>query len=219
MNAIQVNYEYYDFSDDAGDGEYTSIDVDDHRDSPFATATATATTATTLCVDARQPHQSFCEHVPDYPVAHIERQLAADPERFAELFGSELAPVSPVVESRFGDGADGQPLCASRETIIYPKMGQTAKNTWMYIVNSKRYQQGIRVEMCDRVDGPCEWPSGGGGGGGGRAVYWPQGMRSVCRQKFTYRQLLAVDGYGRPVMDAFRMPCCCSCVLVQRMGY
>lgn len=209
-----MNYEYYDLIDDAGDDDDISIYVDDDdRDLPFETATATTTTTATLCVDARQSQQSFCEHVPDYPAAHIERQLAADPERFAELFGNELAPVSPVVESRFGDGADGQPLCASRETIIYPKMGQTAKNTWMYIVNSRRYQQGIRVEMCDRVDGPCEWPSAG------RAVYWPQGMRSVCRQKFTYRQLLAVDGYGRPVMDAFRMPCCCSCVLVQRMGY
>lgn len=221
--AVQFHLEYYDFYDDAGEQDIRS----NYSETPTTTTTTTTTPKTTVqstrCVDAQQK-QSFCEHVPDYPAAHIERQMAADPERFAELLGGEVAPVSPVVESRFGaDVADGRPLCARRETIIYPKMGQTVRNTWMYIVNSRRYQQGIRVEMCDRVDGSCEWPSGNGGyrgfRGGGGAAYWPVGMRSVCRQKFTYRQLLAVDGYGRPVMEAFRMPCCCSCVLVQQIDY
>lgn len=167
--------------------------------------------------DASPPSTSFCEHVSDYPAAHIERQLAADPERFAalQLADGELPPAAPQLAVRFGDDSgdnnvEARPLCASRESIIYPRMGQTARNTWMYIVNSRRYQQGIRVEMCASGGGDaCAWP------GGGRSGALPFGMRAVCKQKFTFRQLLAVDAYGRPKMEAFRMPCCCSCVLVQ----
>lgn len=87
---------------------------------------------------------TFCEHVTDYPAEYIESMINADPVKFKELFGTDEV----TLEERFSPEINERPLCASRETIIYPKSGLTQENTWMYIVNFKNYVQGIRVEIC-----------------------------------------------------------------------
>lgn len=88
---------------------------------------------------------TYCENVQNYPAAYIESMLSADPVKFEELFGADDVT---TLEERFSSVTNERPLCASRETIIYPKTGLTQDNTWMYIVNFKNYVQGIRVEIC-----------------------------------------------------------------------
>lgn len=89
----------------------------------------------------------YCENVPDYPAEYIESQIDAELKKFEGLFGVDEVEL----ESRFGDDDDNDEwkLCNSRQTIIFPKSGLTQENTWMFIVNSKNYVQGIRVEICE----------------------------------------------------------------------
>lgn len=98
---------------------------------------------------------TFCEEVENYPVNLIESVLAVEPEQYEQFFGADLISSTPqvILAPRFGQPEQQQPivvevLCKSRESLIFPKTGLTQENKWMFIVNHKRYVQGVRVETC-----------------------------------------------------------------------
>lgn len=98
---------------------------------------------------------TFCEEVENYPVNLIESVLALEPEKYEQFFGADSISPTPQVllAPRFGYPQQEHPvivelLCSSRESLIFPKTGLTNENKWMYIVNHKRYVQGVRVETC-----------------------------------------------------------------------
>lgn len=41
----------------------------------------------------------------------------------------------------------------------------------------------------------------------------PFGFKAHCKQKYVYRQLVAIDEDGYTVKDLFKIPSCCQCVL------
>lgn len=43
---------------------------------------------------------------------------------------------------------------------------------------------------------------------------FPLGYETKCKQKYIYRQLLAINENGNTVKDLFRLPSCCQCVLI-----
>lgn len=42
---------------------------------------------------------------------------------------------------------------------------------------------------------------------------FPLGYKTVCKQKYIYRKLVALDEEGKPITDTFPLPSCCSCVV------
>lgn len=46
------------------------------------------------------------------------------------------------------DSNDDEPLCASKEEIVYPQAAQNKDDQWLYIINQEGYTQGVRIEKC-----------------------------------------------------------------------
>lgn len=55
------------------------------------------------------------------------------------------------------DLSDEVPLCASRESVVYPKQAQNKEEKWLFIVNQDKYLQGVRVEICTWVCCNLAW--------------------------------------------------------------
>lgn len=92
--------------------------------------------------------QTFCEQVDDYPLEMIEEVVEREGHRYSELFGQDILTQSESsVANRFG-GFNETTMCDIQRDVIYPKTGETKDNTWLYIVNSDKYQQGVVVEKC-----------------------------------------------------------------------
>ncbi|KZC10359.1 Protein spaetzle, partial [Dufourea novaeangliae] len=87
-----------------------------------------------------------------------------------------------------------------QELIVFPKSGLTKRNKWMYIVNHKNLTQAVRIETCMEEDKPCRIIEG-----------FAEGYVSKCRQKYIYRQLLAVFPDGSINHESFRFPVSCCC--------
>lgn len=87
---------------------------------------------------------SVCSNTDDYPVEHINKVIERSRGRLAEFFGDDIVP--QVVQRV--DYPDEEPLCHSRELVLYPTMGQTKDNKWAYIINNGNFSQGVRVEQC-----------------------------------------------------------------------
>lgn len=87
---------------------------------------------------------SVCSNTDDYPVEHINKVIQKNGPRLVEFFGDDIVP--QVVQRV--DYPDEEPLCHSREVVLYPTMGQTKDNKWAYIINNGNFSQGVRVEQC-----------------------------------------------------------------------
>ena len=147
--------------------------------------------------------QTFCIDVDEYPTQLVEQILKRDPLKYQELFGSDLEIQD--IGQRINDGDDEQPLCRSQSRVIFPKVGQTESDSWKFIVNYQNATQGIKVEICDKPNRPCEMTNG-----------FPSSYQTLCRQKYIYRQLLSLDEYGNTVKEQFKFPGCCQCVVRHR---
>ncbi|KAJ6623778.1 Protein spaetzle [Pseudolycoriella hygida] len=144
---------------------------------------------------------TFCEQVADYPASEVDVILKKDSHRYEELFGEELTPI--VIANRFGEEEEEEQICASSTRLIFPRMGLNIDNTWRYIVNQKNYKQGIRIDECMHK-GECNMMN-----------HLPFGYKSKCKQKYVYRQLVAIDDNGKTTKELFQLPSCCQCVLVR----
>ncbi len=61
--------------------------------------------------------------------------------------------------------------------------------------------------------------AGGECGLGGALSFSDLGVSTVCRQKYTYHKLLAVNESGHKEMDYFRFPTCCICHYVEETRF
>lgn len=48
---------------------------------------------------------------------------------------------------------------------------------------------------------------------------FPLGVESKCKQQFVYRNLLAINADGKPVMEHFQFPSCCKCMVTPGRSY
>jgi len=95
-----------------------------------------------------------------------------------------------------------EPLCASRETIIYPKRAKTQKNEWVFVLSQGKHRQAVKVEKCSNNNGPCRL-------GAARTE-----VNTVCRQKYIYKKLLVMNGAGTDIVpESVLMPSCCVCYI------
>uniref|UniRef100_A0A336MQL5 CSON002625 protein n=1 Tax=Culicoides sonorensis TaxID=179676 RepID=A0A336MQL5_CULSO len=146
---------------------------------------------------------SVCTNTEDYPVEHINKVVEQNRARLTDFFGDDIVP--QVVQRV--DYPDEEPLCHSKEIVLYPTMGQTKDNKWAYIINNGNFSQGVRVEQCIGENRPCAMTDS-----------FPYGYITECKQKYIYRHLLALDENGQTVKNLFRLPACCKCVIRSRYG-
>ncbi|XP_018321852.1 protein spaetzle-like isoform X2 [Agrilus planipennis] len=141
---------------------------------------------------------TFCEEVDYYPTQQLTRILSrASVDK--GFFGEDEAP--PEIANRLGETED-MFFCTSLEKVISPKVAKNKNDKWRYIVNidTDKYVQKIRVEVCSNPNGPCNLLSDP-----------PSGYIVFCKQKFMFRRLLAVTDTGTPEPDTFQLPSACCC--------
>ncbi|XP_026476819.1 uncharacterized protein LOC113382798 isoform X2 [Ctenocephalides felis] len=142
---------------------------------------------------------TFCEKVEGYPKEFLSTILQKEARKYMDLFGEDQVESVVNVTNRI-DSNDDEPLCASKEEIVYPQAAQNKDDQWLYIINQEGYTQGVRIEKCADTSGQCG------------SLQLPLNYETGCKQKYIYRKLLAVNGTGI-VSDSFRLPSCCACYI------
>lgn len=64
-----------------------------------------------------------------------------------------------------------------------------------------------QIEKCSRPGNSCELNGG--------LRFSDFGLTTVCRQKYTYRTMLALNEDGEKEVDLFKFPSCCVCHQVE----
>jgi len=114
----------------------------------------------------------------------------------------EIDRPQTINDIREGQMYSFEPLCASRETIIYPKRAKTQKNEWVFVLSQGKHRQAVKVEKCSNNNGPCRL-------GAARTE-----VNTVCRQKYIYKKLLVMNGAGTDIVpESVLMPSCCVCYI------
>lgn len=142
-------------------------------------------------------NSTFCTHPTNYPEELVNRAIRQNDS--LKLFQS-VDPVSEVGDRLEFDELNDSPFCGSYVRLIYPRSAETMDRRWLYIVNQDNLRQGVRIEMCANEDSVC----------GDLDDYLPGGYKAFCKQKYIYRELVAVDD-GVVKKDIFRFPSSCCC--------
>ncbi|XP_043507239.1 protein spaetzle-like isoform X2 [Frieseomelitta varia] len=140
-------------------------------------------------------HQLYCENAPNYPSNIVSRELKKNPH----LRGySSIDEVDSLTQDE--NEPETESLCPSTEEIVVPKSGLTRDGIWMYILNDNNLNQSIRIEQCLERDRSCRMISG-----------LAHGYYTQCKQRYTYRQLWALNNEGAIVQDSFLFATSCCC--------
>ncbi|CAD1477313.1 unnamed protein product [Heterotrigona itama] len=162
---------------------------------------------------------TYCETVDSYPEDVVNRALQKnDSIRYLagidvvsmQYFFQRLKKVSSSltdfahfqvdIGERIETSDDTIPLCVSTEQVIYPQSGENKNKEWKFIANQENFKQGVRVEKCRTNGASCSVI-------GEIAA----GYKTVCKQKYIYRELASVLEDGSIVPDSFRFPSSCCC--------
>ncbi|XP_017763935.1 PREDICTED: uncharacterized protein LOC108553516 [Eufriesea mexicana] len=136
---------------------------------------------------------TFCENVSEYPTNMINDIIEKNPY----LRNYESAD---AVDIGFRQNTATEVLCLSNEQIVRPQSAENVNNEWLYIFNNSNFTQGILIETCANEGSSCRLVEGFAGG-----------YVTSCRQKYSYRQLVAIGANGSVSHDHFRFPSSCCC--------
>ncbi|KAL0119575.1 hypothetical protein PUN28_007788 [Cardiocondyla obscurior] len=140
-------------------------------------------------------NQTFCEDLSCYPQEHVNNILTQNSSllHYSREDTLELA-------ARFDN--EEQPLCPSREQLSFPRIAKNQNDEWQFIVQSSEmnFHQGIRMEICNEKDAKCRIIDG-----------FAEGYTTMCKQKYVYRELVALSDDGQPDSDYFAIPASCCC--------
>jgi len=125
------------------------------------------------------------------------------PVHFKKLFEPPCDFETEVNSFRVGLSPSESPLCDSYQSYEFPKVARNVNGRWRYIINIDEYQQGVTVENCitNREDAPCLY--------GGAMGNFPEA--TVCRQRYTRHNLLAITADRRVAYETFLIPSACVC--------
>lgn len=170
----------------------------------------------------------FCEDIDDYPSEAIQDSLKDRSFELKQLYNVLNTPLDPngslserLASSRSGEDNDANnnaeendnagprseagvetKICSSVTKNLYPKRAKNKDDEWMYIVNEVDFMQVVKAEICDNDGGSCSYLD----------ENLPAGMTSSCKQKYAFKQMLAMHPLKKRMMgDVFRYPSCCSC--------
>lgn len=143
-------------------------------------------------------NSTFCVHATDYPEELVNRAIRRnDGLRLLQ----SVDPVSEVGDRLEFDELNDSPFCGSYTRLIYPRSAETMDRRWLFVVNQDNLRQGVRIEVCAKEGSVC----------GDLDDYLPGGYRAFCKQKYIYRELVAVDEDGIVKKETFRFPSSCCC--------
>lgn len=143
-------------------------------------------------------NDTFCEDPPNYPSVLVDVALRMN--RDLQYFPS--SDMVPEINNRARTQQNDAALCQSYEAVIYPKAAENINNELMFVVNQANFRQGVRVERCkqgvekaacDLIDDIQVW------------------FTTTCKQKYIYRQLVAISSTGEVKPETFRFPASCCC--------
>ncbi|XP_055642956.1 protein spaetzle-like isoform X5 [Toxorhynchites rutilus septentrionalis] len=149
------------------------------------------------------PETPICVNIPNYPKRFIDNIIARQEHRFSEVFGDDVVVASgDKLVQRF-DATDDEFICKSEEKLIHPQGGLSMDNKQVVVVNTEKYNQGVRVELCSSPGQTCE-----------ALDHLTSLYRTECKQLYHYRTLLAVHPKtGELYKETIRLPSCCKCVI------
>lgn len=149
------------------------------------------------CVSSRE--ETFCESVNNYPKIDLKKDIKMSLSDFREIFGSESIEGRKTYQD--DDDVVEERVCRRIPKIVYPQMARNQASQWRYIVNDVEYVQAVVSEICEREGRPCSYMDN-----------LPEGTYSRCRQKYSYKKLLAIHPTEQKTyMDTFSFPSCCAC--------
>lgn len=103
---------------------------------------------------------------------------------------------------------DEERVCSQFVKIIYPQMAKNEEGYWRYVVNDNDYSQAVQAEVCEKQGKPCL-----------HMDHLPPGSYSLCKQKYSYKRLLALHPTEkRTYSDTFQFPACCVCYVKSPFG-
>ncbi|XP_076279967.1 uncharacterized protein LOC143208908 [Lasioglossum baleicum] len=146
----------------------------------------------------RSTRSTYCEEVTHYPEHTVNEAL----KRNESLKYLAVVDEVSVIVQRFTAEDNDVPLCRSTEQVVYVQAAINMDNEWKYIANQANFKQGIRIETCSNENAECSTVNGPGAG-----------YKTSCRQKFSYRQLVAVQPDDTLILDTFKFPSSCCCHL------
>ncbi|XP_022242117.1 protein spaetzle 5-like isoform X2 [Limulus polyphemus] len=159
-------------------------------------------TGVPLC--AQKTKSTFCETVEDYPALRVYEAVNSLPGDVLQML---LEKLSSEVQGRTKFSADDltdEPICTSMLNTFKPQVGENIKKKWLYIVNNVEVEQFVTSETCSEDGNPCRYVKDN----------LPFGYSSQCKQKYAYKNLLAIHPKKKSTfLDSFPFPSCCSCFI------
>ncbi|XP_054168153.1 protein spaetzle 5-like [Oppia nitens] len=144
------------------------------------------------------PDDTYCEIVPNYPNKTLKQEIEFSPIEFLEIFGNKIDGRKSYID----DDLSEVRVCRRIPKVIYPQMAKNQANQWIYVVNEVEYIQAVVAEICESDGKSCAYLD----------QNLPPGMYSRCRQKYSYKRLLALHPTEkRTYSDKFKFPSCCAC--------
>lgn len=140
---------------------------------------------------------TFCERASYYPEEIINEAIQQN-DSIKYLATEDTLP--SLVERI--DATDDTPLCVSHEKVIFPQSAESKNKEWFFVVNQDNFKQGVRIETCNNENHSCSIGDN-----------LPEGYKTMCKQKFIYRQLAAISDNGEINPEMFRFPSSCCCHL------
>ncbi|XP_046749124.1 protein spaetzle [Diprion similis] len=139
--------------------------------------------------------ETFCEKTDSYPENYVSNLI----KRQNDLKYLAVVDMVDDIAERFNRD-DSTALCVTTERLIFPTAAQNKDNNWLFIVNQEGFRQGVRIETCRSPEGECSVIGG-----------FATGYKTMCKQKYIYRQLAAISENGTAIRDLFKLPSSCCC--------
>ena len=90
----------------------------------------------------------FCTRLRNYPEqSHLEEIIKTKFNNLESFFGEDLL-LPQNISQRMNNEPIEEFLCRSRTRVIYPEAGLNKDYDWLFIINTKKYKQGVRIEEC-----------------------------------------------------------------------
>ncbi|XP_011505471.1 PREDICTED: protein spaetzle isoform X2 [Ceratosolen solmsi marchali] len=141
-------------------------------------------------------NSTFCENILNYPNDLVETALRMN-KNLKFLPGVDLVP---DVVHRVNVPPEDYPLCDSKEMVIYPKAAKNQDKEWIFVINQGDFIQSVRVETCVKENSVCNLVDD-----------FAEGYKTTCKQKYIYRQLMAISSTGQIKPEVFKFPVSCCC--------
>lgn len=142
----------------------------------------------------------FCEEVTNqaYPTKYLESVLVNT--NALQAYENYFNKPNETLGSRIRSDEPTFELCDSIKRFVYPQLAMNVQHDWHFIINQPRFQQPIRVEICQKKNTQCLFNES-----------LPNNFVSACVQKYTKVPLLSLGEDGEILTYDYEFPSSCQC--------